>query len=178
MKLDIIMHYVVDESTGEIEFVGKEEVTVDTAKKTTKRSSSKKDENPEPIVTLDSSKLTLTQGAVDLLQVCEDCRIDIKYDDRGKQQMPKIGTDAAFGTKGGNKLTQKNTVRYGGANNQKLARYGTTFKLEPSDDEGIYWLVGDSIPEEKPVPAELVNIEDELESLDSVEESSDFDFSF
>lgn len=180
MKLDIIMHYEINESTGEINFVGKEEITVDTAKKTTKRSSSKKDENPEPIVTLDSSKLTLTQGAVDLLQVCEDCRIDIKYDSKGKQLMPKIGTDAAFGTKGGNKLTQKNTVRYGGANNKKLAGYGTTFKLEPTEDEGIYWLVGDSIPEEKEVPEELVNIDDELDldNLDSVEEGTHLDFSF
>lgn len=182
MKLDIIMHYEVDENTGAINFVGKEEITVDTAKKiTSKKSSSKKDENPDPIVTLDSSKLTLTQGAVDLLQVCEDCRIDIKYDNKGKQLMPKIGTDAAFGTKGGNKLTQKNTVRYGGANNKKLAGYGTVFKLEPTEDEGIYWLVGDTTPEEKEVPEELVNIEDELDldNLDSVEEEgTHLDFSF
>ena len=79
MKLDIVMHYSVDEKTGEITFIGKDEIKVDTAKKTTtsRKSSTKKDENPEPIVTLDSTKLTLTQGAVDLLQVCEDCRIEI-----------------------------------------------------------------------------------------------------
>ena len=177
MKLDIVMHYSVDEKTGEITFIGKDEIKVDTAKKTTtsRKSSTKKDENPEPIVTLDSTKLTLTQGAVDLLQVCEDCRIDIKYDKKGKQLLPKIGTDAAFKSKGGNLLSGKNTVRYGGANNKKLAGYGTTFKMEPTEDEGIYWLVGDKMPEEQEVPKELVNIESELDmtDLENIEESTD-----
>ena len=177
MKLDIVMHYSVDETTGEITFIGKDEIKVDTAKKTStsRKSSSKKDENPEPIVTLDSTKLTLTQGAVDLLQVCEDCRIDIKYDKKGKQLLPKIGTDAAFKSKGGNLLSGKNTVRYGGANNKKLAGYGTTFKLEPTEDEGIYWLVGDKMPEEQEVPKELVNIESELDitELENIEQSTD-----
>lgn len=177
MKLDIVMHYSVDEKTGEITFIGKDEIKVDTAKKTStsRKSSSKKDKNPEPIVTLDSTKLTLTQGAVDLLQVCEDCRIDIKYDKKGKQLLPKIGTDAAFKSKGGNLLSGKNTVRYGGANNKKLAGYGTTFKLEPTEDEGIYWLVGDKMPEEQEVPKELVNIESELDmaDLENIEESTD-----
>ena len=177
MKLDIVMHYSVDGKTGEITFIGKDEIKVDTAKKTStsRKSSSKKDENPEPIVTLDSTKLTLTQGAVDLLQVCEDCRIDIKYDKKGKQLLPKIGTDAAFKSKGGNLLSGKNTVRYGGANNKKLAGYGTTFKLEPTEDEGIYWLVGDKMPEEQEVPKELVNIESELDmtDLENIEESTD-----
>ena len=35
MKLDIIMHYSVNETTGEIVFLGKDEIKVDTAKKTT-----------------------------------------------------------------------------------------------------------------------------------------------
>ena len=177
MKLDIIMHYSVNETTGEIVFLGKDEIKVDTAKKTTSKKNTKKDENPEPIVTLDSTKLTLTQGAVDLLQVCEDCRIDIKYDKRGKVLLPKIGTDAAFKSKGGNILSGKNTVRYGGANNKKLACYGSTFKMEPTEDEGIYWLIGDTMPEEKEVPKELVNIEDALE-VDSLEEQSESNFDF
>lgn len=177
MKLDIIMHYSVDEQTGTITYIGKEEVKVDTAKKITSKKTTKKDENPEPIVTLDSTKLTLTQGAVDLLQVCEDCRIDIKYDKRGKVLLPKIGTDAAFKSKGGNILSGKNTVRYGGANNKKLACYGSTFKMEPTEDEGIYWLIGDTMPEEKEVPKELVNIEDELD-VDSLEEQSESNFDF
>lgn len=177
MKLDIILHYELDEKTQKMTYLGEDKVEVDTAKKNTKskKSSSKKDENPEPIVTLDTNKLILTQGAVDLLQVCEDCRVDIKYDKKGKSLVPCIGTDSAFKCKGGNLLTAKNTIRYGGANNNKLASYGTTFKMKPTDKEGIYWLIGDKMPEEKEVPKELVNIESELDltDLDNIEESTE-----
>lgn len=186
MKLDIIFHYNVNEQTGEITYIGKDEVTIDTATKTSKASktSSKVDNNPDPIVTLDSNKLILTQGAIDLLQICEDCRIDIKYEKKDKKAVPIIGTDSAFGTKGGNKLSKSNTVSYRGAANEKLATYGTTFKLEPTSNEGIYYLVGDAEPEEIKVPDEIVNIEDELDidSLDDINlnlddtELSNFDF--
>lgn len=190
MKLDIIFHYNVDEQTGEITYVGKDEVTVDTAKtasKTSKssgKSSTKVDNNPEPIVTLDSNKLILTQGAVDLLQVCEDCRVDIKYEKKDKKAVPIIGTDAAFGTKTGNKLTKSNTVSYRGAANEKLSAYGTVFRLEPTKNEGIYYLVGDKEPEETKVPDEIINIENELdiEMLDDINidlddtELGNFDF--
>lgn len=185
MKLDIIFHYNVNEQTGEITYIGKEEVTVDTASKVSKsssKSSSKVDNNPDPIVTLDSNKLILTQGAVDLLQVCEDCRIDIKYERKDKKAVPIIGTDAAFGTKAGNKLTKSNTVSYRGAANDKLAAYGTVFRLEPTKNEGIYYLVGDKEPEETKVPDEIINIENELdiEMLDNIDlddtELGNFDF--
>lgn len=176
MKLDILFHYEVDEQTGEITYIGKEEISVDTkatksaAKTSTKASAAKVDANPDPIITLDSNKLILTQGAVDLLQVCADCRIDIKYKKKDKKAVPIIGTDAAFGTKSGNKLTKSNTVSYRGAANEKLSAYGTTFKLEPTEDKGIYYLVGDKVQEENSVPDEIIDIENELdiESLDNI----------
>ena len=184
MKLDIIFHYDVNEQTGEITYIGKDEVTVDTAKtsKSSSKSSSKIDNNPDPIVTLDSNKLILTQAAVDLLQVCEDCRIDIKYEKKDKKAVPIIGTDAAFGTKAGNKLTKSNTVSYRGAANEKLSAYGTTFRLEPTKNTGIYYLVGDAEPTEEKVPEEIINIENELDidvlddlNVDSIELEG-FDF--
>ena len=176
MKLDILFHYEVNEQTGEITYIGKEEISVDTkatksaTKTSTKASAAKVDANPDPIITLDSNKLILTQGAVDLLQVCADCRVDIKYKKKDKKAVPIIGTDAAFGTKSGNKLTKSNTVSYRGAANEKLSAYGTTFKLEPTEDEGIYYLVGDKIQEENSVPDEIIDIENELdiESLDNI----------
>ena len=176
MKLDILFHYDVNEQTGEITYIGKEEISVDTkatksaTKTSTKASTAKVDANPDPIITLDSNKLILTQGAVDLLQVCADCRVDIKYKKKGKKAVPIIGTDAAFGTKSGNKLTKSNTVSYRGSANEKLSAYGTTFKLEPTEDEGIYYLVGDKIQEENSVPDEIIDIESELniESLDNL----------
>lgn len=184
MKLDILFHYEVDETTGEIKFIGKEEITVDTAasekKTTTKKSTTKVDNNPDPIITLDPNKLILTQGAVDLLQVCPDCRVDIKYKKKGNITVPIIGTDAAFGTKSGNKLTKTNTVSYRGAANDKLSTYGTVFTLEPTEDEGIFYLKGDKEPSETKVPDEIINIENDLEALDDINiediEISDFDF--
>lgn len=183
MKLDIIFHYDVNEQTGEIVYIGKDEVTVDTKKttaKTTTKSSSKVDSNPDPIITLDPNKLILTQGAVDLLNICPDCRVDIKYKKKGKATVPVIGTDAVFGTKSGNKLTKSNTVSYRGASNEKLATYGTIFKLEPTDTEGIFYLVGDKEVSETKVPDEIINIEEELDITnlnDLDDELTEFDFS-
>ena len=176
MKLDILFHYEVNEQTGEITYIGKEEISVDTkatksaTKTSTKASTAKVDANPDPIITLDSNKLILTQGAVDLLQVCADCRVDIKYKKKDKKAVPIIGTDAAFGTKSGNKLTKSNTVSYRGAANEKLSAYGTTFKLEPTEDKGIYYLIGDKVQESNPVPEEIIDIEKELdiEALDNL----------
>ena len=180
MKLDILFHYNVDENTGEIKFIGKEEITVDTKKTTTSKSSSKVDSNPDPIITLDPNKLILTQGAVDLLNICPDCRIDIKYKKKGKATVPVIGTDVVFGTKSGNKLTKSNTVSYRGASNEKLATYGTIFKLEPTDTEGIFYLVGDKEVSETKIPDEIINIEEELDitNLNDLDnELTEFDFS-
>lgn len=192
MRLNVILSYDIDIETGEMKFLGKEEVTVDTTVEAPKKTSTKKttttkkiDNNPEPLVTLDSNKLILTQGAVDLLQVCEDCRIDIKYKKKDKKLLPVIGSDRAFNTKGGNKLTKSNTVSYRGAANEKLAAYGTVFKLEPTEDEGIFYLVGDKEQEEVEVPAKIKNIESELDidildelNIDTPEEElAVFDFS-
>lgn len=181
MKLDILFHYDVDEVTGEITFIGKEEIAVDTAV-TTKRVATKATkivENTEPLITLDSNKLILTTGAVEMLNICADCRVDIKYKKKDKTSVPVIGTDTAFGTKGGNKLTKTNTVSFRGAANEKLAEFGTIFKLEPSEDGGIFYMIGDKA--NNPIPDDAVDIESELDldSLDELDDSNDlsnFDF--
>ena len=183
MKLDILFHYDVNETTGEIKFIGKEEITVDTASSAKKQATkaTKVEENAEPLITLDSNKLILTTGAVEMMNICADCRVDIKYKKKDKASVPVIGTDAAFGTKGGNKLTKTNTVSFRGAANDKLAEYGTTFKIEPSEDEGIFYLIGDKI--NNPIPDDVVDIESELDidALDALEVEDDvnlekFDF--
>ena len=182
MKLDILMHYEVDETTGEMKYIGKEEITVDSAstkasKSSTKKSTSKVDDNPEPLITLEANKLVLTKGAVDTLKPCEDCRIDIKYKKKDKKLVPVNGTDAAFGTKAGNKLTKTNTVSYRGAANDKLAAYGTVFKLIPTEEEGIFYLVGDKQPTAPETPKELVDIDTELDipSLEEIDNADDKD---
>ena len=174
MKLDIIFHYDVNEITGEIKFIGKDEITVDTKTTSKKKTTSTvSDNNLDPVVTLDTNKLILSKGAVDLLNVCDECRIDVKYNKDGK---PIIGTDKSFGVKGGNLLTQKLTVSFRGAANTKLATFGSIFTLQPTKDEGIFILVGDKEPHAIEVPDELIDIESELEMSDLSEELSDFDF--
>jgi hypothetical protein len=185
MKLDILMHYDVNETTGEVTFIGKEEITVDTAAKavkTTKKSTSKIEENLEPLITLEPNKLVLTKGAVQMLDICPDCRVDIKYKKKGKQTVPVIGTDTAFKTKGGNLLTKSNTVSYRGSANTKLAEYGTVFKLEQSEDDGIYYLIGDKKVDHIS-DLDTIDITEELdiETLDTIDlesnkELSGFDF--
>jgi hypothetical protein len=170
MKLDVLFHYDVNESTGEITYIGKEEITVDT-KKTSSSTKKKTDTNPNPVVTLDSNKLILTQGAVDLLKVCPDCRVDIKYKKKDKKTIPVIGTDQAFGTKGGNKLTQSNTVSYRGSANDKLAAFGTIFELKPTEDEGIFFLIGNK--EEIEPEATEVDDEFDIDSLDDLDIEDD-----
>lgn len=172
MKLDILFHYDVNETTGEITFLGKEEITVDTAKKQLPKVN-KVVENEEPLITLDSNKLILTTGAVQIMNICADCRVDIKYKKRDRVSVPVIGTDEAFGTKGGNKLTKTNTISFRGVANEKLSEYGTTFKIEPSEDEGIFYLIGDKM--KSIIPDDTIDIQSELdiESLDNINLNDD-----
>lgn len=51
MKLDILFHYDVNEETGEITFIGKEEISVDTATKRAVKST-KVDDNLNPLLHL------------------------------------------------------------------------------------------------------------------------------
>ena len=95
MKLDILFHYEVDEMTGEMKFIGQEEVAVDTAALTKKCATkpAKVEDSDEPLIRLDSNKLVLTTGAVQCMNICADCRIDIKYKRRGNVAVPVIGFD-------------------------------------------------------------------------------------
>lgn len=165
MKLDIIFHYNVDESTGEIKYIGKDEITVDTKKTTNKSTSSKVDSNPEPIITLTDNKLVLTQGAADLLGVNPDDKVAVKYD---KDKNPIIGSDSSFGTQTGNRLTKSLTVSYKGDKYNRLSTYGDTFKLESTIQNGIFKMVGNKDKEDLDVPEELVNINEELDSLEDI----------
>lgn len=165
MKLDILFHYYVDEITGEIKFIGKEEITVDTKKSVSKSTSSKIDSNPEPIVTLSDSKLTLTQGAADLLGVNPDDKVAVKYD---KDKNPIIGSDSSFGTQTGNRLTKSLTVSYKGDKYNRLITYGDTFKLEKTDKEGIFKMIGNKDKDDLDVPEELVNITEEIDSIEDI----------
>lgn len=169
MKLDILFHYDVNETTGEVTFIGKEEITVDTAKRQVSKATKVVEENQDPLITLDSNKLVLTTGAVQMMNICADCRLDIKYKKRDRISVPVIGTDEAFGTKGGNKLTKTNTISFRGSANEKLSEYGTVFTIEPSEDEGIFYLIGDKMNSLVPDDAVDINSELDMDALDTID---------
>lgn len=179
----------IDEETGEI-IKETRELKDDSVKKPRSSSSSSKSkvqENPEPILTLEDNKYVLTTGAVELLGVEAGDKIDIKFQKIGKQTIPVIGSDDAFGTKGGNKLTKTNTVSCRGKANDELSAFGTEFTLEEHPNKkGLFILRGENTPnvtpekENTPEPEDddlgedLIDDEEE-ESVEISEEDFNFD---
>lgn len=160
-------------------------------KSTTKKSVSKVDTDTTPKLTLETSKYILTQAAVDLLGVQPDDRIDIKYEKQGKRMVPIIGSNEAFGTKSGNKLTKSLTVSCRGKANEELSQYGTTFTITAHPiKEGLFILNGDKIIPEQQVDDAVeikedqsdVDLDSELDDLlaedstDNITEITNFDF--
>lgn len=134
-----------------------EAVEVKPAKRVSK---TKKEESSEPILVLEDNKYCLNQAAVDLMEIGPDCKLDIKYEKRGKDTVPVIGSDEAFGSRGGNKLTKSLTVAYRGSKREELAKYGTKFAIIPHETkEGIFILQnGDTKLEQA-----LDNVEKEID---------------
>jgi len=171
----------LDEETGEI-IKETRELKDDSVKKPRSSSSSssksKIQENPEPILTLEDNKYILTTGAVELLGVEAGDKIDIKFQKIGKQTIPVIGSDEAFGTKGGNKLTKTNTVSCRGKANDELSAFGTEFTLEEHPNKkGLFILRGENTPNVTPEKENVPEPEDdddlEVDLVDDEEEDSE-----
>lgn len=134
----------VDTETGEMTTkcvsrkIDKNTERVDAAKRTSK---AKKEESSEPTLILEENKYCLNQAATDLMGVEPDCKLDIKYEKRGNEIVPVIGSDESFGTHSGNKLTKSLTVACRGSKNSELSKYGTEFILVPHETkDGIFVL--------------------------------------
>ena len=114
-------------------------------KKATKKA--KREESSSPELILEDNKYYLNSAAVELMGVVPDSKLDIKYEKNGSTMVPVIGTDEAFRTKGGNKLTKSNTVACRGSKNEELSKYGKVFSLTPhATKEGLFVLTGDATP--------------------------------
>lgn len=121
------------------------EVSETTPKKATKKA--KREESSSPELILEDNKYYLNSAAVELMGVVPDNKLDIKYEKNGSTMVPVIGTDEAFRTKGGNKLTKSNTVACRGSKNEELSKYGKVFSLTPhATKEGLFVLTGDATP--------------------------------
>ena len=152
-------------------------------------------DSKEPLIVLEDNKYILNEAAAEALGVSPDDRIDIKYEKQGKLLKPVIGSNEAFGTKGGNKLTNSLTVSCRGKANETLSEYGSQFTLIPhAHKDGLFMLIGDSMPEESEVvddkidvnevdeePSEDIPLDIQLANMvqdDSVEEDTITKFDF
>jgi hypothetical protein len=98
--------------------------------------------------------------------VTPDDKLDIKYEKRDKAMVPVIGTDEAFRTKGGNKLTKSNTVACRGSKNEELSKYGRVFSITPHETkEGLFVLTGDSVIAQSPTGDDNISVDDTEEEL-------------
>ena len=59
------------------------------------------DDDKEPKLYLEDNKCRLNSKAISLMGISPGDKLDIKYDDGKNGSVPIIGTDEAFGTKGG-----------------------------------------------------------------------------
>ena len=168
----VILDYevTVDESTGELEtrLIKK---SIDKANfksieiKESKKKPKKTDESSIPQLILEDNKFILNSAAIELMQITTDDKIDIKYEKNGKEMIPVIGSDSAFGTKQGCKLTKSNTVSCRGSKNLELSKYGSTFEIIPHHSKpNLFMLKGDSEKESSEENSDF-NIEDVNESL-------------
>ena len=167
----------------------KSEVVKDKAPKTVTKAEEAV-ESAEPQLTLEDNKYILNQSAANLIGVKWEDRLSIKYQKIEGLTFPVLGTDAAFGTKGGNKLTKSLSVSCRGKANEMLAKYGDTFtvtKMKGYDD--LFVLLGNadrpSEPEEQKSdnikikedenPVEDLPLDTSLEDENACE-IKDFDF--
>lgn len=158
---------IVDDVTGEI--ITREATLGDfkevTAKK--KATSSKKpkdDGDPIAKVMLLDGKVQLNNSAINLTGYEPDMKIDIKFEKKGKKQIPVM-----MQADSGNRLTKSYTISCRGSRHDDLLKYGDVFELEPyPDKDGYFYLKGNKAIEDDiiEVPQEISEPEDDFSDED------------
>lgn len=159
---------IVDDTTGEI--ITREATLGDfkevTAKK--KATSSKKpkdDGDPVAKVMLLDGKVQLNTAAINLTGYEPDMKIDIKFDKKGKKQIPVMMREE----NSGNRLTKSYTISCRGSRHDDLLKYGDVFELEPyPEKDGYFYLKGNKAIEDDiiEVPQEISEPEDDFSDED------------
>ena len=158
---------IVDDTTGEI--ITREATLGDfkevTAKK--KATSSKKpkdDGDPVAKVMLLDGKVQLNNSAINLTGYEPDMKIDIKFEKKGKKQIPVM-----MQADSGNRLTKSYTISCRGSKHDNLLEHGDVFELEPYPEKGGYfYLKGNKAIEDDiiEVPQEISEPEDDFSDED------------
>ena len=118
------------------------------------------DDDKEPKLYLEDNKCRLNSKAVSLMGISPGDKLDIKYDDGKNGSVPIIGTDEAFGTKGGNKLTKSNTIACRGSKNEELSKSGKEFVLAVHPSKaGLFVLTSEEVAVDQLVGDDNVNID-------------------
>ena len=158
---------IVDDTTGEI--ITREATLGDfkevTAKK--KATSSKKpkdDGDPVAKVMLLDGKVQLNNSAINLTGYEPDMKIDIKFEKKGKKQIPVM-----MQADSGNRLTKSYTISCRGSKHDNLLEHGDIFELEPyPEKDGYFYLKGNKAIEDDiiEVPQEISEPEDDFSDED------------
>ena len=158
---------IVDDTTGEI--ITREATLGDfkevTAKK--KATSSKKpkdDGDPVAKVMLLDGKVQLNNSAINLTGYEPDMKIDIKFEKKGKKQIPVM-----MQADSGNRLTKSYTISCRGSKHDNLLEHGDVFELEPyPEKDGYFYLKGNKAIEDDiiEVPQEISEPEDDFSDED------------
>lgn len=166
--LSLTYEMSVDTETGEVLETKLIDRSVNKPVKAMKTTASEavQDDNKEPKLYLEDNKCKLNSKAVSLMGISPGDKLDIKYDEGKNGSIPIIGTDEAFGTKGGNKLTKSNTIACRGSKNEELSKYGKEFVLTVHPSKaGLFVLTSEEVMVDQLVGDDNVNL-DTLEEID------------
>lgn len=160
--LSLTYEMSVDTETGEVLETKLIDRSVNKPVKAMKATASEavQDNDKEPKLYLEDNKCILNSKAISLMGISPGDKLDIKYDEGKNGSVPVIGTDEAFGTKGGNKLTKSNTIACRGSKNEELSKYGKEFVLaEHPSKAGLFVLTSEEVAVDQLVGDDNVNID-------------------
>ena len=160
--LSLTYEMSVDTETGEVLETKLIDRSVNKPVKAMKATASEavQDNDKEPKLYLEDNKCRLNSKAISLMGISPGDKLDIKYDEGKNGSVPVIGTDEAFGTKGGNKLTKSNTIACRGSKNEELSKYGKEFVLaEHPSKAGLFVLTSEEVAIDQLVGDDNVNID-------------------
>ena len=163
MIVKMMITFDYDPETNEYKPL-KQEIVKDKVQKITKAEEA--EDSAEPQITLEANKYVLNKAAATLMGVEWENRLDIKYQpvEKGGMMFPIIGTDTAWKTKSGNKLTKSLTVSCRGNANELLSKYGDTFTVTPwKGHEGLFVMIGnkDRSEEELTIKDDNISIKED-----------------
>jgi len=111
-----------------------------------KKTKKVEDDGNKPTLYLEENKYRLNSAAIQLMGIEAGDKLDIKYEESKNGITPIIGSDEAFGTHGGNKISSNNTVIYRGKKMEELSKFGNEFGVVTHPNkEGLFMLTSDNI---------------------------------